>query len=97
MYWVLKLILYILMDKKKIVLTIIGIAALVVPVILLIVFTSDAVEQQPEVSTGERKINPQTVEEAAKKIPSPSPIILPSPTPATTSAEVEAEGSPSAQ
>lgn len=84
------------MDKKKIVLSAVGLAALVIPAILLIVFTSNK-EKQPSVSTSERRIDPQTVQEVVKKIPTPQPIEIPSPSPSSPSAQVELEGSPSAQ
>lgn len=83
------------MDRKKIILSVIGLAALVIPVVLLLLFSSKS-EKQPEVPAGERKIDPQTVEEVTKKNQSPLPI-LPSPSPATTSAQLEVEGSPSAR
>lgn len=84
------------MDKKKIILSLVGIAAILVPVVLLVVKTKQA-QEQPNISTDERRIDPKTVEDAVRKAPLSSPIILPSPSPATASAEVEVEGSPSAQ
>lgn len=86
------------MDKKKIIISLIGIAALVVPVILLIVFTGRPTKQ-PSVASGERSIDPKTVEDVVGKIVPPAPIVVATPTPATPSAQpkVELEGSSSAQ
>lgn len=84
------------MDKKKIILSIIGLAALVVPVVLLVIFTSKPT-QQPSVSSGERSIDPKTVEDVVGKIVPEVPVV--SPTPATSSAQpkVGKEASPSAR
>ncbi|OGD87427.1 hypothetical protein A3J17_04035 [Candidatus Curtissbacteria bacterium RIFCSPLOWO2_02_FULL_40_11] len=84
------------MEQKKIALSIIGLGALVVPVILLIIFANRS-QEQPQISAGNRSIDPQTVQDVVRNIPSPDPIILPSPSPATVSAELDLEGSPSAE
>ena len=84
------------MEKKKIILSLIGLGALIIPVVLLIFFTNRN-SQQPSATSENRSINPETVQEIVRKIPTPAPIILPSPSPATVSAELELEGSPSAQ
>ena len=84
------------MDKKKIVLSLIGLAALIIPVVLLIVFTNRS-RTQPSVSEGDRIIDPQTVQDVVDTIATPKPILLPSPSPATQSAELDLEGSQSAE
>ena len=87
--------------NKKIILSLIGLAALVVPVVLLLVFTSNK-DKQPDISSGERQINPKTVQEVVDKAPAPPPVVLPSPQESldnetSPSADLEIEGSPSAQ
>ena len=84
------------MEKKKIILSLIGLGALIIPVVLLIFFTNRN-SKQPGTTSENRSINPETVQEVVRKIPTPAPVILPSPSPATVSAELELEGSPSAQ
>ena len=84
------------MEKKKVILSLIGLGALIIPVVLLIIFSNRSTKQ-PEVSMENRSINPQTVQDVVSKIPTPEPIIFPSPSPATNSAELDLEGSPSAQ
>lgn len=78
------------MNKQKIMLSVIGLAALIIPVVLLIIFTNKT-QSQPAESGGSRNIDPNAVEEAVKKIPAPSPII-PSPSPASIPAEFQGEG-----
>jgi len=82
------------MEKKKIILSLLGLAALVVPVILLIVFTGNKAKQ-PNTQSGERKVDPQAVQSVVNKYPTPPPVNIPSPTPATPSAKKES--SPSAR
>ena len=69
----------------KFILSILGIAAIAVPAVLLIVLTKNA-PQTAEISSAPRSIDKKTVEEAVKKIPSPSPVLLPSSSPASPSA-----------
>ena len=84
------------MNKSRIILTIIGFAALALPVILLVVFSSNA-QQVPAVSSQGRTIDTKKVEETARRL-TPSPSLLPeasvspglpSPSPATSSAVVD--------
>lgn len=90
------------MNKQaKIILSIVGIAAIVVPAILLMIF-SGKTQKEPEIPQGARQLDAQTIKEAADKIPQKPPE-FPSPSPATPSAiptpggiEIPA-GSPSAQ
>ena len=84
------------MNKRtKLILSIVGVSALVVPAILLIVMTSRT-QKLPEVSSGKREIDTQTIVDTIKKSqPTPSP--LPSPSPATPSASPKAEGTQSAR
>ena len=84
------------MNKSRIILTIIGFAALAVPVVLLIVFSSKA-QLVPAASTQGRTIDTKKVEETARRL-TPSPSLLPEPSvsvspvplasPATSSATV---------
>lgn len=84
------------MDKKKIILSIVGLAALVAPVVLLAVFTGNSTKQ-PSTSSEQRTIDPQAVKSVVNKFPSPEPVSVPSPSPATPSATFRPEGSPSAR
>jgi hypothetical protein len=84
------------MNKQtKLILSLIGIAALVVPAILLIVFTGKT-QFEPEPDSGSRQIDSQTIKEAQEKVPQKSPQ-FPSPAPATPAGIPSFEGSPSAQ
>lgn len=67
----------------KIFLSILGLAAIIIPAILLIVFTSRG-QKEPNISTGSRQIDQSAVESAANKYPKP---IFASPSPASPSAE----------
>lgn len=68
------------MNKKtKLILTIVGVAAVIVPAILLYVF-SGRPAKEPNVSTGTRQIDTDAVEKSAKELPdSKQPISLPNP------------------
>lgn len=77
------------MNKRtKLILTLIGAAALVVPVVLLITFSSGT-DQVPPASSDNRSIDSRNVEDAAKRAmpASPSPLVIPSPSPASESAQ----------
>ena len=67
----------------KIFLSILGLAAIIIPAVLLIVFTSKA-QKQPNVSTGSRQIDPSTVENIESKYPKP---VFATPSPASSSAK----------
>lgn len=84
------------MNKKTILISLLGIAALVIPVVLLILFSNKS-GKQPEVASGDRNIDPKTVQDVVSKIPTPAPIVVPSPSSATGSGNLNSEGSPSAQ
>ena len=84
------------MDRKKLLLSIIGFLALVLPVVLLVVFT-DNKEKPPSASFEQRQIDPQTVEDVVNKFPTPEPVRVPSQVPSTRSATPRLEGSPQAQ
>lgn len=73
------------MGGTKLILSIIGVSAIIIPAILLMVLTGRAPEQQ-EPTGGRRILDTKTVEEAVKRVPSPSPV-LPSPSPSSPSAE----------
>ena len=84
------------MNKStKMILSIIGIAAIAVPAVLLMVLTKDA-KLEPNVDSGSRKIDTSSIQNIVKKSPT-SRIVLPSPTPATSSASPSFGASPSAQ
>jgi len=86
------------MDKRtKLILSIIGIAAIAVPVLLLI-FLSAKPAKEPNVSPDSRTINEKAIEDAVKKNPQKQPEFT-APTPSTSSPQnpQNNEGSPSAQ
>ena len=71
--------------KTKLILTIVGMAALVVPVVLLIVATSKT-KEVPNVPSEERQIDTGNIQNKAGQIvPSPTPAV--SSSPATSSAK----------
>lgn len=74
------------MGGTKLILSLIGVSAIIIPAILLIVLTGKGPGQQ-EASSGRRTLDTKTVEEAVRRVPSPSPVILPSPSPSSPSAE----------
>lgn len=68
-------------NKKKVLFSLIGIGAVVVPAILLITLTSRP-PIQPSVSSGGRQIDSQGLDEIKRSTaPSPTPFQLPSPSP----------------
>lgn len=89
--------------RTKMILSVIGIGAVVIPAALLIFFTTKETEE-PQVPTGVRQIDTSVIERAIEKIEPKEPE-FPSPSPATVSAEENEqgdvdsvpEGSPSAQ
>ena len=79
------------MEKKsKLILSLIGLAALVVPILLLVFFTSKVKNEPP--ADGRRQINSEVINEAAKKLPAPNQAQV-SPSPATASAQPSGESS----
>ncbi len=90
--------------QTKLILSILGISAVVVPVLLLVFLSGKALKQEPEISSEKRSVDTQNLEETVKKIPKKEPVFA-SPQPATPSAtpvlkeEVapSPEGSPSSQ
>lgn len=82
------------MNKKtKLILSIVGVSALVVPAVLLIVMTSRT-QKLPDVSSGKREIDTKAIVDTLKKSqPTPSPL----PSPATPSASPKTEGTQSAR
>ncbi|MBI2327017.1 hypothetical protein HYU92_01750 [Candidatus Curtissbacteria bacterium] len=79
------------MNSTKLVLSIIGVSAVVIPAVLLTVMASKT--SQVEISSGKRPLNAKILEDASKKLPSPSPI-LPTPSPSSPSASVGPAASP---
>lgn len=74
------------MNKQtKLILSLIGVSALIVPAVLLIVFTNKN-QQTPEVQSDSRQIDSESIKQTTKKA-APSPVEFPSPSPATTSAK----------
>lgn len=83
------------MEKKsKLILSLVGLAALVVPTLLLVFFTSKVKNEPPAASI--RQINSEVINEAAKKLPVPNQSQV-SPSPATASAQPSKEGSQSSR
>ena len=83
------------MEKKsKLILSIVGLGAIIVPALLLIFFTSK-VKNEPQ-SGGKRQIDSQVINDAAKKLPPPKQN-LPLSSPATSSARPSQESSPSSR
>lgn len=77
----------------KIVISAIGLAAVIVPAVLLIIFSAKG-QAQPNVSNSTRQIDQGKVDEIVSKHP---PIILVSPKPASSSASPLLPSSPSAR
>ncbi len=83
------------MEKKsKLILSIVGLGAIIVPALLLIFFTSK-VKNEPQ-SQGKRQIDSQIINDAAKKLPVPN-LPQPSPSSATASAKPSQGSSPSSR
>ena len=81
------------MDKRtKLILSAVGLAAIIVPALLLILLAGKDKSQPPTQSTS-RPLDTKNIEEAVRKVPTPA-TVLPSPTPATESAAPK-ESSPS--
>lgn len=68
------------MKRTRLILSVVGIAAVIIPAILLVVFSAKD-KKQPNVSTSSRQINPSTVEEAVGKYPKPAPSLTSSSSP----------------
>ena len=85
------------MEKKgKVILSIIGLSAVIVPALLLIFFTSKT--KNESLTPAGRQIDSQVIDDAVKKLPLPNQIqTSPSPGPATSSAQPILESSPSSQ
>ena len=81
-------------NRTKLILSAVGISAIVIPAVLLVVLTSRTGEQ-PQVSSTPRQIDTRAIEDKVKT-KSSQEMIFPTPTPATPSAKVTPEGSPSA-
>lgn len=82
------------MNKRtKLILSVIGALAVVVPVVLLLTLGSKA-PQAPGVSSEKRNIDTKNVGEVARRA-APSPVALPSPSPSTESASPASSPSPS--
>lgn len=72
---------------KKLILSILGLAAIIIPAVLLF-YISGSTGQLPQPASGSRQVDTKVVEEAIKRV-RPSPTIeffLPTPSPATSSA-----------
>ncbi|MBI3282982.1 hypothetical protein HYZ70_02800 [Candidatus Curtissbacteria bacterium] len=83
------------MNKRtKLILTIIGAAAVIVPAVLLITLSAKE-PGSPQVSSDKRNIDTRNIEEVARRsAPVASPVAVPSPSPSTDSASL-ASPSPS--
>lgn len=60
--------------QNKIVLSVIGLAALIVPAILLIIFSAKTPKEPPP-DTGSRSINSETIQKAVKAVPSGNTVV----------------------
>ena len=84
--------------QTKLILTVLGLAAIVVPVVLLLTLSS---KPSPTVNipSGNRNIDTQNIQDITNEAPSPSPVpspvFVPSPSPATTSAPLNPPALPS--
>lgn len=72
--------------KTKIILSIIGLSAVLIPAILLVVLTSRGPGKEPEVPTQKRQIDTEGIQDTVRKIPKKE-VILPKASPASPSAE----------
>lgn len=83
------------MNKRtKLILSVIGVSAVVLPVVLLVLLTSGG-EQAPEIPGDRRQLDTRNVEEAAKRTVPVTVTPVSTPEPATPSASPEATGSES--
>jgi len=87
-------------NKTKIILTIIGLAALIVPAVLLVVFTGKGPDVAPDANVGgSRQIRQDAIQNEINNNPlktvvvSPSPVPSPSPSPKATESP-NPEGTP---
>jgi len=89
------------MNKQtKMILTVIGLGAIIVPAILLIVASSGS-RESPDPASGNRTIDAQNIEETVNRIPRKPAEVYSPPPPSTPSAipspEISEEGSPSSE
>lgn len=80
--------------KTKFILSMVGVSAILIPAILLVVFTSRA-QKDVRPSTATREIDKKAIEEKVKNVPKQQ-LVFPSPTASTPSAKPP-EGSSSAR
>lgn len=65
------------MNKKtRLLLSVIGVSAVVVPAILLLVVSKSA-KQEPQVTTGKRSVDTNSIERSAKTVATPKPAATP--------------------
>ena len=79
---------------SKLVISIIGICAVVVPALLLIFFTSKN-QVEPQATSDKRTIDSKSIEDGVKRSEPQQVISVPSPTPATSSAQTKESSSSS--
>lgn len=85
------------MNKKtRLILSLVGICAVIVPAGLLLFITTNKTDQKPNVSTETRSIDQRNVEEAVKNLQKKT-VVFPTPSPATPSAKPSGEGTSSAR
>ena len=82
-------------NRTKLILSVVGIGAVVIPAGLLITLTPKKVEE-PATSSTSRQIDTKAVEETVKNLPKKE-IVFPSVGPSTPSARPTSEASPSAR
>ena len=84
------------MNKRtKLILSIIGVSAIIIPVVLLLILTKNP-SQQVQIPSDKRSIDAKNIEESAKRVPK-NQVAFPTPSPSTPSASPVSEGSPSAR
>lgn len=82
------------MNKKtRLVLSIVGISAVLVPAILLFTLSKLSV-QEPQVGTGKRSVDTASIERSVKAIPTPKPLSSPK---ASTPSAAPRQGTSSAR
>lgn len=84
------------MNKRtRLILSLVGISAVVVPAILLLVLSKNT-KPEPQIANSKRAVDAQNIQKTANTVPSPS--IIPSPSPKSASASASPkQGTSSAQ
>ena len=84
------------MNKQtKLILSIIGASAIIIPLVLLIVLTRNT-NTQPEIPSGKRTIDAENIEKAVERAPKKE-LVFPTPSPSSPSASPVSKESPSTE